>query len=170
MADWWEAPYRTGKKVAVPGFPRPMYPPDAANHDKTPSVNGPDVEAYKRTVWRAGRWQGPASKFDRSYSNAFSHGKSSNVGETGMAGVQRQMGIEPTGWVGKATFEMLRSIKVPEGPHKGEPCMDTNAQNLIAQAFALYQGAEPPRARPGSADAQHEATCARRSDQPSRGS
>jgi hypothetical protein len=143
MADWWTEPYKTGKPVAVPGFPRPLYPPDAAAKGKTPSANGPDVEAYKRTVWRAGRWPGPASGFDRAYSNGFSHGKGGNVGETGVAGVQRQMGIEDTGWVGKATFEMLCSIRVPDGPHKGEPCMDANAANLIAQAFALYQGVEP---------------------------
>lgn len=149
MANWWEDPYKTGKPVAVPGFPRPLYPPDAANHDKTPSSDGPDVEAYKRVAWRAGRWQGPAVNFDRAFSNNFSHGKKSGtVGVSGIAGLQRQMSIDPTGWVGKATFDMMRRIRVPEGPHFGEPCMDANAANLIAQAYAMYQGVEPPAPDP----------------------
>jgi N-acetylmuramoyl-L-alanine amidase len=143
MSEWWEAPYKGGPLVPVPGFPRPLYPPDAVSKGKTPSVNGPDVEAYKRTCWRAGRWQGPASNFDRAFSNAFSHGKSGNVGESGIAGVQRQQGIDPTGWVGQATFNTLRSIRVPTGPHAGEMAMDENAANLIAQAWQLYGGNEP---------------------------
>ena len=144
MAEWYETPYKTGRPVAVPGFPRPLYPPDAANKGKQPSVDGPDVEAYKRTVWRAGRWQGPASNFDRAFSNNFSHGKSPNVVDTGVAGVQRQQAVEPdTGWIGKSTFDILRSIKVPDGPHKGEMAMDANAQNLIAQAWKMFGGNEP---------------------------
>ena len=148
MATWHETPYKTGRPVAVPGFPRPVFPPDASNAGKQPSENGPDIEAYKRTVWRAGRWPGPASGFDRAYSNAFSHGRSGNVGETGVAGVQRQQGIDDTGWIGQATFDELRRIRVPDGPHKGEPCMDANAANLIAQAWQLYGGAEPAPAPP----------------------
>jgi hypothetical protein len=129
--------------VAVPGFPRPLYPPDAASKGKTPSINGPDVEAYKRTVWRAGRWPGPASNFDRAFSNAFSHGNGPNVVNTGIAGVQRQQNVEATGWVGNATFNLLRSIRCPQGPHEGEMAMDANAANLIAQAWQLYGGEEP---------------------------
>jgi hypothetical protein len=143
MTNWWENPYKGGPMVAVPGFPRPLYPPDADEHGKKPSVNGPDVEAYKRTVWRAGRWQGPASAFDRAYSNGFAHGKSGNVGETGIEGVQRQQGVDDTGWIGKQTFNTLRSIRCPAGPHEGEMAMDANAANLIAQAWKLYGGVEP---------------------------
>ena len=144
MTEWYEAPYRGGPMVAVPGFPRPLYPPDAASKGKTPSANGPDVEAYKRTVWRAGRWPGPASNFDRAFSNGFSHGKGTgNVGDSGIAGVQRQQGLSDTGWVGNNTFNLLRSLRVPEGPHKGEMAMDANAANLIAQAWQLYGGKEP---------------------------
>jgi CHAP domain len=95
-------------------------------------------------VWRAGRWPGPASSFDRAYSNVFAHGKSGNVGETGIAGVQRQQKITDTGWVGQATFNTLRSIRVPQGPHEGEMAMDANAANLVAQAWQLYGGKEPP--------------------------
>jgi hypothetical protein len=143
MSAWWEAPYKGGPMVPVPGFPRPLYPPDAAPN-RVPSVNGPDVEAYKRTVWRAGRWPGPASNFDRAFSNAFSHGKGGgNVGDSGIAGVQRQQGIDATGFVGLSTFNTLRSIRCPTGPHQGEMAMDANAANLIAQAWQLYGGEEP---------------------------
>lgn len=143
MTEWYEQAYNGGPMVAVPGFPRPLYPPDASAKGKTPSVNGPDVEAYKRTVWRAGRWPGPASAFDRAFSNGFSHGKSGDVGETGIAGVQRQQRISDTGWIGEKTFNTLRSIRVPTGPHKNAMAMDANAANLIAQAWELYGGTEP---------------------------
>jgi hypothetical protein len=144
MTDWWDEPYKGGPMVAVPGFPRPLYPPDAAKQGKTPSADGPDVEAYKRTVWRAGRWPGPASAFDRTYSNGFAHGSGGNVAQSGIAGVQRQQKVEPTtGWVGQATFNTLRSIRVPTGSHQGEMAMDANAANLIAQAWQLYGGQEP---------------------------
>lgn len=138
MAEWWEDPYKTGKPVAVPGFPRPCYPPDANAKGKVPSKPGPDIEAYKRTVSRAGRW--PWQEFDEQFSNVFSHGKS-NVAETGVAGVQRQMKLDGTGWIGKSTFDVLRTIKVPKGnPHAGEMCMDVTAQNLIAEAWTIFGG------------------------------
>jgi hypothetical protein len=147
MTDWWEQAYKGGPMVAVPGFPRPLYPPDASKHGKTPSVDGPDVEAYKRTVSRAGRW--PWQPFDRDYSNGFAHGTSGDVGETGIAGVQRQQRIDDTGWIGEKTFNTLRSIRIPvELPHGGDMAMDVTAANLIAQAYGLYHGHEPPATPP----------------------
>jgi hypothetical protein len=142
MSAWYEQPYELGPPVSAPGFPRPLYPPDAKEKGKTPSVNGPDVEAYKRTVARAGRW--PWQKFDQAFSNGFAHGSSGNVGETGIAGVQRQQGIEDTGWVGKKTFDLLCSIRVPDGAHKGEMAMDAYAQSLVVQAWEQFGGQEPP--------------------------
>jgi CHAP domain len=143
MADWWDSPYKTGKPVPVPGFPRSVYPPDAADKGKVPSSPGPDIEAYKRVVSRAGRW--PWQEFDESFSNAFSHGKSGNVAETGVAGVQRQQGIDATGWIGPSTFDIYRRIKVPMGkPHAGEMCMDVTAQNLIAEAWTMFGGKPTP--------------------------
>lgn len=142
MSEWWEEGYSGGPMVAVPGFPRPLYPPDAEG--KPSSIDGPDVIAYKRTVSRAGRWEWQA--FDDSYANGFAHGKPpGNVGESGVAGVQRQLGIDPgTGWLGEATFNGLRSIRIPVGlPHAGEPAMDVTAQNLIAEAWQMFGGSEP---------------------------
>ena len=142
MSEWWETAYPGGRMVAVLGFPRPLYPPDAAP-GHTPSVDGSDVEAYKRTVSRAGRWKWQA--FDQAFSNAFSHGKSGNVGETGIAGVQRQGNISPdTGYVGKSTFNLLRSIVIPEGlPHAGEHAMDARAVELVNDAWERFGGKEP---------------------------
>lgn len=138
--DWWEVAYPGGKMVPVPGFPRSVYPPDAASKGKTPSTHGPDIEAYKRTVSRAGRW--PWAKFDEAFSNGFSHGDGSgNVGGSGVAGIQRQQRIDDTGWIGEKTFNTLRSIKIPAGlPHAGEMAMDVTAQNLIAEAWTMFGG------------------------------
>jgi hypothetical protein len=147
MANWWEKPYPGGPMVAVRGFPRPLYPPNAAPGHK-PSTDGPDVEAYKRTVSRAGRWEWQA--FNQTFSNGFSHGKGSNVIESGIAGIQRQQNMEPdTGWVGKATFNTLRSIKIPPGlPHAGEMAMDTRAVELINAAWDIFGGKEPASSKP----------------------
>ena len=144
MTQWWERGYPGGPMVAVKGFPRPLYPPDAQGYP--PSSDGPDVEAYKRTVSRAGRW--PWQQFDRAYSKAFAHGKAGgNVSDSGVAGVQRQLGIQATGFIGGATFNGLRSIRIPEGlPHAGQPAMDATAVNLINQAFDMFQKAPKPPA------------------------
>jgi len=151
--EWWEKAYPGGKMVAVRGFPRPLYPPDAAAQGHKHSVDGPDVEAYKRTVSRAGRWKWQA--FDQDFSNAFSHGKSGNVPDTGIAGIQRQQNMEPdTGWVGEKTFNTLRSIRIPEGlPHAGEMAMDARSVELVNAAWDMFKGKEPasPSAQPGTA-------------------
>jgi hypothetical protein len=144
MAGWWEHAYAGGPMVAVKGFPRPLYPPDAAAHGKKPSMRGPDVEAYKRTVCRAGRWgDWNPSLWDESYSNGFAHGRGGNVADTGIAGVQRQMDIDDSGWLGKKTFNTLRSIRVPEGPHAGEMAMDAFSAELIDEAWDIFEGHEP---------------------------
>ena len=138
MADWWEENYEKGPMVKLPGFPRPMYPPDAAEQGKTPTTDGSDVIAYKRTVSRLGRWKWEPDKWDDSYSNVFAHGEPGGaVGQSGVAGVQRQAGIKPdNGWINEETFKLLRSAKVPEGlPHAGEPAMDGVARLLLVDAF-----------------------------------
>jgi hypothetical protein len=142
MSKWWERGYPGAPMVAVAGFPRPLYPPDAARYGKQQSVNGPDVEAYKRTVSRAGRWRW--QDFDQTYSNGFAHGVSGNVGDTGIAGVQRQQDIDDTGWLGQKTFNTLRSIVIPDGlPHGGEMAMDAYAANLVNEAWERFGGHEP---------------------------
>lgn len=141
MTEWYEKGYPGGPMVAVKGFPRPLYPPDAAPAYK-PSIDGSDIEGYKRTVSRAGRWVWQT--FDQAFSNGFSHGKGPNVVDTGIAGVQRQQGVQPTGFIGIDTFNLLRSIKIPDGlPHAGEYAMDARSVELINAAFDRFKGKEP---------------------------
>jgi len=139
--------------VAVKGFPRPLYPPDAAP-GHTPSIDGPDVEAYKRTVSRLGRW--PWQAFDQAFNNAFSHGASGNVGESGVEGFQRQMNITASGYIGKESFNTLRSCRVPEEfAHGGEMAMDARAVELINAAWDMFGGKEPaPPSKVTSAEAR----------------
>jgi hypothetical protein len=144
-ADWWQQPFKGGPMVPVPGFPRELYPSDR-NAGK-PMPDGPDVTAYKRTVWRAGRWQGPASRFDNTYSDGFAYGCGPNVIDTGIAGVQRQQNMPDDGVITQEMFNTLRSLRVPEGkPHAGEMAMDANAANLIAEAYALFHPKPAPKA------------------------
>jgi N-acetylmuramoyl-L-alanine amidase len=143
--SYWDDPYPGGQMVAVKGFPRPMYPPRAKEDGHTPSKNGPDVVAYKRTVSRAGRW--PWQAFDEEYSNPFAFGEGDgwDPATSGVRGVQRQsQQISPqSGYIGKATFNLLRSIRIPEGlPNAGEPAMDATAVNLINEAWGIFGGSE----------------------------
>jgi hypothetical protein len=141
MSEWWQNPYPGGPMVRVAGFPRPLYPSDAAGYPA--SVPGPDVQAYKRVVSRAGRWQ--FGTFNQTYTSEFAHGKSGNVNDTGIAGIQRQQHLDATGYLGKTTFNTLRSIIIPPGlPHEGEYAMDDYAASLINQAWDAYGGTEPP--------------------------
>jgi hypothetical protein len=117
--------------VAVTGFPRQLRVGDA---------DGQDVVAYKRTVSRAGRW--PWQSFDDTFSKAFSTGNGPNVINTGVAGVQRQQNMPDNGIVDEKTFNLLRSIRIPDGlPHAGEPAMDATAATLISQAYVLMHPA-----------------------------
>ena len=134
--SWWQQPY-PGGVVPAPGFPRRLEPGS--------KPDGPDVEAYKRTVWRAGRWPGPASQFDQEYSRGFALGKGPNVVDTGVAGVQRQQRMPDTGVIDEAMFDVLRSIVIPAGlPNAGQLAMDANAANLIAEAYAQFNPPVPP--------------------------
>lgn len=146
MAEWWQHGYPGAHMVPLPGFPRPLYPPDVpADSGYRPSIDGPDVIAYKRTVSRAGRW--PWQPFDDSYSNAFAHGKAGGmVRDSGVAGVQRQQKISPaSGWLGYETFKTLRSIIIPEPlPHAGEYAMDALSQQLLVEAWHMFQGEPAP--------------------------
>jgi CHAP domain len=142
MSEWYERAYPGGPMVKVAGFPRPLYPPDAKQYGKQPSSPGDDVIAYKRTISRLGRW--PWTEFDKNFTNGFSHGTSGNVRETGVAGFQRQMQIDDSGWIGEKTFNTLRSARIPAGlNHAGEPGMDATAVRLINQAWMKFKGSEP---------------------------
>ena len=135
---WWEHAYPGGPMVG-PALPRNLYPPDAAGYE--PSPDGPDALAWKRSLARGGRWAWTPDAWDDTYSNVFAHGKvSGNVGESGVAGFQRQMRIDPAyGWVGTKTYNALRSALIPEPlPHAGEPLIDSVAIDLFEQAWDQF--------------------------------
>jgi hypothetical protein len=145
---WWEHAYSGGPMVAVKGFPRPLYPPDAKGY--TPSAPGSDVEGIKRTISRLGRWRWQA--FDQEFSNGFSHGRGPDVIDSGVAGFQVQMKYQPTGNVGEKTFNALRSALIPdELPHGGEHGMDARAVELINAAWDRFKGKPQPEPPSGTA-------------------
>lgn len=149
MTQWWERSNIGGPPPeGLPPLPRPLYPPDAIDHGKQPSMDGPDVIAYKRAISHAGRWKpwDPAS-WDDSFNNAFSHGRGTgNVGDSGIAGFQRQNDIDDTGWVGSKTYNTLSYARIsdPEAPHYGDPLFDGECVRLLNQAWGLFGGSEPP--------------------------
>lgn len=113
-----------GHRVNIP-FKRPLYPPDDPQH-RGPSY-GEDVQAVKWAISRAGfwRWQ----DFDKTYSAGFSHGSVANG--KGVAGFQKAMGIQATGWYGKETHQALVEHRIPVGlPHAGEYSFDAAAALL----------------------------------------
>lgn len=125
-------------------MPRPLYPPDAAKRGKDPSAAGGDVEAIKRAVSRSGHW--PWGKFDQAYSNNFAHGKSGNVSENGLAGLQRQNHIDATGWMGEKTYNLIRSALIPAGlPHAGQHILDDVAIALLGSYTADAAGGSTVR-------------------------
>jgi hypothetical protein len=144
MTAWYEHAYAGAPPPGglIP-LARPLYPPDAAEQGKKPSVDGPDCEAIKRGIARGGRWQW--TQFDQAYSNGFAHGKSGGmVGESGVAGFQRQQGIDDTGWYGEKTHNALQYALIPdELPHGGEHLLDDRARELLKQAWKKFGGKEP---------------------------
>lgn len=143
-AEWWETAYAGGPPVGPSQMVRPLY-----FHGNTAgqpaSEDGADVLAVKRAVWRGGRWAGPSSRFDDTYSRGFALGVGGDVIETGLAGFQRQMRIQATGQMGDETYQALRYARVPETlPHAGEPLFDARAVDLLEQAAAgAVTGVEP---------------------------
>jgi hypothetical protein len=122
----------TGHAPDLP-FVRALYPPDAHDKGKTPSDDGPDVEAVKRAVSRAGYWKWQT--FDQAYSNAFAHGGSSGPGLEGFQHDHVDLqGKPPSGWYGSASHEALRTYVLPDGPNAGQYAFDQRACDLYRQA------------------------------------
>lgn len=177
MTEWWETGYIGHSPPVQVRFPRPLYPPDAAP-GHTPSKDGPDVVAYKRALCHAGRWgEWNPSSWDDSFSNSFSHGRGGNLKDTGVAGFQRQQGLDATGWIGQKTFDNMRyaTISDPAAPHFGEPILDSVCVGLLEEAYAIFNPPEPvvaPRtlalnhmqARLGYTEQPPDSNCDNRSD------
>jgi hypothetical protein len=109
-----------------------FYPPDAAAQGKKPTPPTPAAEGLKRTLGRLGAWPWDPGSYDWEYSNQLAHGSGRGPG---VEGVQAWARISPSGWIGKPTWNFLRSVLVQEGkPHEGEHAMDAKAADLIRQA------------------------------------
>lgn len=126
-------------------FPRPLYPPD---HEKGPSEDGPDIVVYKTIAWYFGRWATTNGKpnanpnFDDTYSDAFAHGKSANVGESGIQGIQRQAEVAgANGVIGHRTFDILIYQRIPQGlPNAGKFPLSINKHiaELLEEAYQRF--------------------------------
>lgn len=140
--SWSDEAYPGGNMVKVKGFPRKL---DIA---KAPLKPGPDVTAYQRTVARAGRWKW--GEFSDDFTEEFARGVpadlvADDVLWSGVAGVQGQSkgDVAVSGIIGEATFNYLRSIRIPKGlAHAGAPAMDSVAVNLINEAFQKFKKPE----------------------------
>lgn len=147
MTNWYDKPYKgSPPEHKIKGFPRALYPtdvPESSGHE--PSAKGPDVLAYKRTICKLSRWgEWDPYGWDDGYWADFAHGRGgadSKIEWSGVAGVQRQQGIQPTGNLGKDTFNALCYALVPQGPHQGEHAMDSVAVDLINEAYEMFQKA-----------------------------
>jgi hypothetical protein len=110
------------------------------------------VKAIKRAISHAQRFlPWVPEEWDDIYDDVIAHGDGSGIDRSGVAGFQQQMGIEPTGWVGQATFEALRTCLIPSKPgvpHAGEPLFDAVCVRLFKQAAELPAPEEPTTLEP----------------------
>jgi hypothetical protein len=161
VSDWWEVGYPGGPPVGPGKLARALYFPGNSS-GKPASSDGPDVVAMKRAVSRLGRWPW-GMPFDDTYSRGFACGTGGNVRETGVAGVQRQQWIAPTGQLGDATYQALRYARIPEAlPHAGEHAFDPVALDLLEQSHELPPAPVVPSLGPmfagGKSVLQHDLT------------
>ena len=132
MTEWWQAPYPRNPNPPPVQQPRQLFPPDIEGGYE-PSNDGPDVQAYKIAAQRLGRWDKNPDAFDQDYSNRFAHGEpGEHVPTTGIAGIQRQSGLDDTGNIGRNTFDILRCSLIPDGlPDAGEPAFTEEAVFML---------------------------------------
>lgn len=135
MANWWTQPYVKGAAVGPAKIPRVVRPPSPGEIAK-----GYDVIAYKRATCRAGRWgEWNPEQWDNVYWNVFAMGKGTgNVADSGVRGVERQEGLPENGVFDDVLYQKYRRIRVPEGPHKGEPIFDGVCVDLLQLAIKEY--------------------------------
>jgi hypothetical protein len=135
VANWWESAYKKGTAVGPATLPRIVRPPSPGEIQK-----GYDVLAYKRACSRAGRWEpwDPTS-WDNVYWAIFALGKGTgNVGDSGIRGIERQEKIPENGVLDGVLYQKMRRIRVPDGPHQGEPIFDSEAVRLLNLALKEF--------------------------------
>lgn len=150
MANWWDAPYKKGTAVGPAKLPRIVRPPSPNE-----VYRGDDILAYKRLVSRAGRWEPwNPTEWDNVYWKVFALGKGTGqVGDSGVRGIERQEGLAQNGVIDDRLYQIFRRIRVPDGPHKGEPCMDGEAVRLMQLALREFgPGSEELKVRTAITD------------------
>jgi hypothetical protein len=135
MADWWEEPYKKGTAVGPATLPRVLRPPTPSGRQ-----HGYDVRAYKRATCRAGRWgEWEPENWDDVYWKVFALGKGTgNVADSGIRGIERQEKMAENGVLDDVLYQRMRRIRVPDGPHKGEPIFDGECVRLLNLALEEY--------------------------------
>ena len=147
---WYDAPYKKGVAVGPAVLPRIVRPPGPGE-----IFRGYDVLAYKRGCSRAGRWEPWApSEWDNVYWAVFAMGKGTgNVGDSGIRGIERQENLPENGVLDEVLYQKMRRIRVPDGPHEGEPIFDGEAVRLLNLALREYgPGSEERQVRDAIVD------------------
>lgn len=141
---WYKKPYPTGKAVGPAKLPRILKPP-SKNTQHT--MTGSDVMAMKRIISKALRWKLWApSTWDNRYNEKFAMGRGTGmVGDSGIAGFQRQEGLTPTGIVDDATYQKMRTALVPVGVNKGDHILDALAIKYINDAIKEFAENSSPQ-------------------------
>jgi hypothetical protein len=135
----------------IPGQPAaPFKRVLTANPAKGGPTQGTDVVAVKRVASRLGCW--PWQQFDEVFHPEFSHGVGTAKVRSGVAGVQKLLGLPVTGDWTKDVHDKTLSMRLPNGlPQAGEWAWDqpalnlyrtqnvtTEAQQLVAQYFGVW--------------------------------
>ena len=147
---WHDAPYKKGTPVGPATLPRIIRPPSPGE-----IFRGYDVLAYKRGCSHAGRWEPWApSGWDNVYWAIFAMGKGTgNVGDSGIRGIERQEKLAENGVLDDILYQKMRRIRVPDGPHKGEPIFDGEAVRLLNLALKEFgPGSEERKIREAITD------------------
>ena len=150
MANWWEAPYKKGTAVGPATLPRVVRPPSPGE-----LFHGYDILAYKRACCRAGRWgEWEPENWDQNYWKVFALGKGTGkVADSGIRGIERQENIAEDGVINDVLYQKMRRIKVPDGPHQGEPIFDSTCIKLLNLALKEFgPGSEERRIREAMTD------------------
>lgn len=133
--SWYDEPYKKGTAVGPASLPRVLRPPSPGE-----ILRGYDALAFKRMTCRAGRWGiWDPSQWDQVYWSVFALGKGTgNIEDSGVRGVERQEGMAQNGVIDDALYQKYRRIRVPDGPHKGEPIMDGESARLLNLAMVEF--------------------------------
>ena len=171
MTEWYERAYPGGPMVGPP-LKRPLYPPDAKSQGKTPSPDGDDVVAIEAGAMARGQMAAPPRQASTAPSRTASRTARAATSATRPRGLPAAaVKLQPTGWLGEATYNALRSARIPEGlPNAGQPLLDQTAIDLL-NGYKVPSDKSPRQialdhlaARVGYTESPPDSNCDSRSD------